>query len=61
MYGGVDSLPTSFLIDREGRIVSTHIGLVSKSTYQNEIQQLLEGSKTAVRQLGIPAVAVGTN
>lgn len=41
LYGGVDSLPTTFVIDREGRIASVHIGLVSKSDYQNEITQLL--------------------
>ena len=40
-YGGVDSLPTSFLLDKEGRIASTHIGLVSKSVYQNDINTLL--------------------
>lgn len=40
-FGGVDSLPTSFVIDKEGRIASTHIGLVSKKVYQNDIAQLL--------------------
>lgn len=41
LYGGVASLPTSFLIDREGRIASAHVGLVSKSVYEDEIEQLL--------------------
>lgn len=58
IYGGVDSLPTTFLIDREGRIASTHVGLVSKSTYQNEIQHLLETSKRAFYRVVLPAVAV---
>jgi cytochrome c biogenesis protein CcmG/thiol:disulfide interchange protein DsbE len=40
-YGGVDSLPTSFLIDKEGRIASVHVGLVSKGNYQSEIRELL--------------------
>jgi peroxiredoxin len=40
-YGGLDSLPTSFLIDKEGRIASTHIGLINKNEYVNEIQCLL--------------------
>ena len=44
-FGGVESLPTSFLIDRQGRVASVHIGLVSKSSYQNEIIQLLDGAK----------------
>jgi cytochrome c biogenesis protein CcmG/thiol:disulfide interchange protein DsbE len=44
IYGGVDSLPTSFVIDKTGRIAATHIGLVSKSDYQHEIEQLLGGN-----------------
>ena len=40
-YGGVDALPTTFMIDREGKIASTHIGLVAKKDYENEIAQLL--------------------
>ena len=44
---GVDSLPTTFLIDQEGRIASVHVGLVSKSAYENEILQLLESDKRA--------------
>jgi peroxiredoxin len=41
-YGGVDSLPTTFLLDRNGKVAATHIGLVSKSDYQNEILLLLD-------------------
>jgi peroxiredoxin len=48
LYGGVDSLPTTFVIDREGRIAATHIGLVSKSDYQDEIVPLLENKQPAV-------------
>lgn len=44
-YGGVESLPTSFVLDKEGRITSTHVGLVSKSDYEDEITQLLEGAQ----------------
>jgi len=40
-YGGVEALPTTFIIDREGRIVSTHIGLVMKKDYEDEIAALL--------------------
>jgi peroxiredoxin len=47
-YGGVESLPTTFVIDKDGRIVSTHVGLVSKSEYENEIVQLLGGSRAAL-------------
>ncbi|GIU74421.1 MAG: hypothetical protein KatS3mg004_1508 [Bryobacteraceae bacterium] len=41
-YGGVEALPMSFLIDRDGRIASTHVGLVTKKTYEDEIRQLLD-------------------
>jgi len=40
-YGGVDSLPTTLMIDKQGRVASSHIGLVSKSKYQSEIEDLL--------------------
>jgi len=42
LYGGVDNLPTTFLLDRTGKIAATHVGLVDKSDYQTEIQQLLQ-------------------
>ena len=42
-YGGVESLPTSFVIDRDGRIAAVHVGLVSKRNYENDIDQLLAG------------------
>ena len=41
LYGEVDSLPTTFMIDREGRIAAVHIGLVSKNDYNHEILDLL--------------------
>ena len=40
-YGGVDALPTTFVIDREGKIASTHVGLAPKSEYERDIQALL--------------------
>jgi peroxiredoxin len=42
LYGGLDSLPTSFVIDKAGRVAfPPHIGLISKNEYVNEIQCLL--------------------
>ncbi len=43
-FGGVASLPTTFMIDRKGRIASVHIGLVSKSDYEDEIVQLVKNA-----------------
>jgi peroxiredoxin len=41
LFGGIDSLPTTFLIDREGRIASTHFGLVSRHDCEAEILSLI--------------------
>jgi peroxiredoxin len=42
LYGGVDSLPTTFIIDRDGRFAfAPHVGLAEKNEYLNEIQTLL--------------------
>jgi peroxiredoxin len=38
---GIESLPTTFIIDRDGKVANVHIGLVSKSDYQNELEELL--------------------
>jgi len=41
-YGGLDSLPTTLLIDRQGRIVSKHIGITGgKDDFKNAIVELL--------------------
>ncbi|MBL8179691.1 MAG: TlpA family protein disulfide reductase [Bryobacterales bacterium] len=55
LYGGVSSLPTSFLIDRQGKIASTHVGLVSKSVYQNDIEQLLDNRGPVAEERTAPA------
>ena len=49
MYGGVDALPTTFIVDREGRIAAVHVGLVGKSDYRNDLVQVLEKSERAAR------------
>ncbi len=41
MYGDVEALPTTFVIDREGRIASVHVGLVDKKEFDDVIQKLL--------------------
>jgi peroxiredoxin len=41
-YGGIASLPTTLLIDKEGRIAVTHLGLCGKNDYLAEIKTLLE-------------------
>lgn len=40
-YGGINSIPTSFVVDKEGKIISSHIGLVEKDVYKAEIDKAL--------------------
>lgn len=40
-YGGVNAIPTSFIVDQKGFIVDSHVGLVPKSVYENKIKTLL--------------------
>jgi cytochrome c biogenesis protein CcmG/thiol:disulfide interchange protein DsbE len=49
LYGGVDALPTAFVIDREGRIAAVHVGLTSKGEIQNGIEEVLGGSSVSAR------------
>ena len=42
LYGGVDALPTTFLIDRTGKIAAVHIGLASKKEFEDGVEQLLQ-------------------
>ena len=58
LYGGVDALPTTFLIDRNGKIAAIHLGLASKKDFDDGIEELLQapapaasGDQPAVTQL----------
>lgn len=45
LYGGsegVSSLPTSYMIGRDGRVSSIHVGLVPKRAYEDDIQKLIQ-------------------
>jgi cytochrome c biogenesis protein CcmG/thiol:disulfide interchange protein DsbE len=41
LYGGVEALPTSFIIDRNGKVASVHMGIVSRNVFEEEIRALL--------------------
>ncbi len=41
LYGGVDSLPTTFMIGRDGKISKVHVGLAGRNEYLSEIKSLL--------------------
>lgn len=40
-YGGVPALPTSFMINKEGRVVQKHEGLFSLPLYETEVRALM--------------------
>ncbi|MGH9783940.1 MAG: TlpA disulfide reductase family protein [Terriglobia bacterium] len=44
-FGGVIGLPTSFIVDREGKFYSMHRGLVGKDVVEEELLELLEVPK----------------
>ena len=67
-FGGNVGLPTKFVIDREGRVVATHIGFGDQAFYEGIVRPLLRGSMpvalTARRQgaslvLAWPAAEIG--
>lgn len=40
-YGGISALPTSFVIDAQGRIVQKHVGLNDPAIYELELKAML--------------------
>jgi peroxiredoxin len=40
-YGGISGIPTTFIIDKEGKIKSVHVGYRPKETFEAEIKALL--------------------
>ena len=41
-YGGLQSIPTTFLVDRNGLVVKKCVGGQSKSSYENAVKAVLE-------------------
>lgn len=40
-FGGVEAIPTTFIIDRQGRIVRKHVGYTEGAEFEAEIKPLL--------------------
>ena len=53
LYGGVEALPTTFIIDRDGKIAFVHVGLAGKDEYLGEIQTLLDEKQTGLSRRGV--------
>jgi cytochrome c biogenesis protein CcmG/thiol:disulfide interchange protein DsbE len=41
LYGGIEALPTTLVIGRDGRVAYVHSGLVGRDEYEKEIRHLL--------------------
>ena len=55
LYGGVDAMPTTFMIGRDGRFAfEPHIGLAGKDEYLSEIQSLLGIKQTNASRRVMP-------
>lgn len=48
-YGGIEGLPTTFVIDRDGKIAAVHVGLAAKQDFEDAIEKLLQTSGDAKR------------
>ena len=59
LYGGVDALPTTFVIDREGKIAVVHVGLTSKGEIEHGIEEVLGASTSAGGGRGTPVLSAG--
>lgn len=44
-FGGIRSIPTSFVIDTNGKIISRYVGLVPKGNYIRDIEKALKNKK----------------
>jgi len=40
-YGGIRTIPTAFLIDREGRLRKRYVGLQRKAVFERDVKELL--------------------
>ena len=58
MYGGVDALPTTFLIDRTGKIAAVHVGLSARKDFEDGVEQLLNApAPAAANRSDVPPLA----
>jgi peroxiredoxin len=44
-FGGIESMPVTLLIDRQGRIARSHTGVVNKAEFEGEIKELLSHAR----------------
>lgn len=58
-YGGLDALPTTYLIDRDGKIASMHVGVASRKDFEDAVDELLQAPVNSVsNHTPLPAFAL---
>jgi peroxiredoxin len=56
LYGGIEALPTTIIIDRDGKVASTHVGLAGKQDFQDAIEKVLQTpTQSSSAQLHFPS------
>lgn len=40
-YGGIDAIPTTFFVDRNGRVLQRHVGYMSKDEFEKAVKSSL--------------------
>jgi cytochrome c biogenesis protein CcmG/thiol:disulfide interchange protein DsbE len=58
-YGGLDALPTTFVIDREGKIAFVHVGLASRKDFDEVIDDSLKSPGGSGR-ISLPSLLLPT-
>jgi peroxiredoxin len=43
-YGGIEAIPTTFILDKEGNIVAKYVGLQDKATFVKHLDKLTRGT-----------------
>jgi len=54
MYGGIEGLPTSYFLDRSGRLVASIKGLDSESKFEDNIKKSLAGGASQTASSAAP-------
>jgi hypothetical protein len=49
-YGGVSVLPTTFFLDRDGKLIAREFGLVSRSVFVEHIKKAMSQGQTVQAQ-----------
>ncbi len=40
-YGGINAIPSTFIIDRQGNLIDRHVGYMSKEDFEKKLKDLL--------------------